>query len=267
MDKFIPNIPALQILWFSEVGWELECIDVYSLRSGQGHTVAIGCWSKKKNYYRYPVTVSRTKNTIVISDYRRPPEWQYSDWKYIEGTLSITLSSTGVPQSVSWERADTNEKSILAPEKDWKFFGSSNDAAIPEPRGRIQVDQIHRPLQALLRKLLLSSQKRCVISGCGIEDCLEAAHILPVKNGGIEVQDNMLLLRADLHKLYDAGLISINVCSGKFRAFAAPEILEYVKLAIPDEQEPSEANYQDSLKWVLARRSIQPVDHHLPVDA
>ena len=51
---------------------------------------------------------------------------------------------------------------------------------------------------------------RCVISGCTIIDLLEAAHIDPERAHGWETPDNGLLLRADLHTLYDLDLIGID---------------------------------------------------------
>lgn len=50
---------------------------------------------------------------------------------------------------------------------------------------------------------------RCAISGCAVEAVLEAAHIRAVGEGGDHSVGNGLLLRADLHSLFDRGLITI----------------------------------------------------------
>lgn len=44
---------------------------------------------------------------------------------------------------------------------------------------------------------------RCVVTGCAIPEALEAAHIAPFASGGTDNVDNGLLLRADLHLLFD----------------------------------------------------------------
>ncbi len=51
---------------------------------------------------------------------------------------------------------------------------------------------------------------RCLISGCHIEQIIEASHIIPYSK--IESHDvaNGLLLRVDLHRLFDAHLIAIH---------------------------------------------------------
>ena len=51
---------------------------------------------------------------------------------------------------------------------------------------------------------------KCLISGCEIKEIIEAAHIIPYRS--IESHDvaNGLLLRVDLHRLFDAHLIAIH---------------------------------------------------------
>ena len=52
---------------------------------------------------------------------------------------------------------------------------------------------------------------RCVVSGCELADVLEAAHIKPYAGEpGDQNDDNGLLLRADLHTLFDLHLIGIH---------------------------------------------------------
>jgi len=51
--------------------------------------------------------------------------------------------------------------------------------------------------------------RRCAISGERTLPVLEAAHIKPYSTFGINTTNNGLLLRADLHKLYDTGYITV----------------------------------------------------------
>ncbi len=50
----------------------------------------------------------------------------------------------------------------------------------------------------------------CLITGSNVEDILEAAHIEPYSEGGTFDLSNGLLLRADIHTLFDLGLIGID---------------------------------------------------------
>lgn len=51
---------------------------------------------------------------------------------------------------------------------------------------------------------------KCVITGCTIDTLLEAAHIIPYRGDHSHDVLNGLLLRVDIHRLFDAHLISIN---------------------------------------------------------
>ncbi|MFO0713625.1 MAG: HNH endonuclease signature motif containing protein [Sandaracinus sp.] len=94
----------------------------------------------------------------------------------------------------------------------------------PRARGKTRRDderyletitRLARPEQAAFRaKLLAAHDARCVVTGCDAVLALEAAHIRPVGQGGGDGIENGLLLRADLHRLFDAGLITILVDEG-----------------------------------------------------
>jgi putative restriction endonuclease len=51
--------------------------------------------------------------------------------------------------------------------------------------------------------------RRCAITGEKTLPVLEAAHILPFSENGPNEVSNGLLLRADFHKLFDTGLVTV----------------------------------------------------------
>lgn len=62
--------------------------------------------------------------------------------------------------------------------------------------------------QPLFRARLLDAYgSRCAITGCSAVEVLEAAHVLPYRGDHTDRIDNGLLLRADLHTLFDCGLL------------------------------------------------------------
>ena len=72
--------------------------------------------------------------------------------------------------------------------------------------------EIQRGDQGSFRQQLLELDGCCTISG---EDChaaLEAAHIVPAHRGGREVLSNGILLRADIHRLYDSNPPKFEIC-------------------------------------------------------
>ncbi|PZF72576.1 HNH endonuclease [Taibaiella soli] len=67
-----------------------------------------------------------------------------------------------------------------------------------------------RPWQRKLKdKLLNLYEGKCAITKCNIEQILQACHIKPFAENGGSISTNGLLLRADVHLLFDAHLISI----------------------------------------------------------
>ncbi len=51
--------------------------------------------------------------------------------------------------------------------------------------------------------------RRCAVTGEKALPALQAAHIRPVSAGGVHSPDNGLLLRADVHALYDRGYLTV----------------------------------------------------------
>ena len=71
---------------------------------------------------------------------------------------------------------------------------------------------IQRGHQGPFRQQLLELDGRCAISGEVCEEALEAAHIVPAHKGGREIVTNGILLRADLHRLYDRNPPKFEIC-------------------------------------------------------
>ncbi|MEH2217545.1 MAG: HNH endonuclease [Nostoc sp.] len=58
--------------------------------------------------------------------------------------------------------------------------------------------------------MLITHNGKCAISGSDVEQALEAAHIIPYLGSETNHPSNGLLLRADLHTLFDLNLIAID---------------------------------------------------------
>ena len=84
------------------------------------------------------------------------------------------------------------------------------------------VQRIRAGQPAFRKTLLATYLNRCAISGHGPPAVLEAAHIEPHHVAGVNVSTNGLLLRADLHSLFDDGLLAIN--PNNFEIWVAPSL-------------------------------------------
>lgn len=77
------------------------------------------------------------------------------------------------------------------------------------------------------RALLHAYEGRCAMSGYDAEPALEAAHIIPYRGPQTNHACNGLLLRADMHDLFDLGLIAVDTDSMRLRLAKALEGTAY----------------------------------------
>ena len=70
--------------------------------------------------------------------------------------------------------------------------------------------KVRRGQAAFKRRLMRLYDGRCAISGVGVEQVLVAAHIVDHALTGNNHSSNGLILRSDLHSLFDSGLLTIN---------------------------------------------------------
>ena len=80
----------------------------------------------------------------------------------------------------------------------------------PDARKKVMELIVRREGQPKFRKELLQAYAgQCAISGCDVEVLLEAANIVPYQGIHTNHVSNGLLLRADLHKLFDLQMLCI----------------------------------------------------------
>jgi hypothetical protein len=99
---------------------------------------------------------------------------------------------------------------VRAQEQAQALAAGFNPRTIQDARDRVLMSVVLRRGQPQFRERLIGAYgARCAITGCDIVDVLEAAHIIPYRGGDTNCVANGLLLRADLHTLFDLGLLSI----------------------------------------------------------
>jgi hypothetical protein len=100
----------------------------------------------------------------------------------------------------------------LAPE-----ISDGDDLQVPDAlsdtdaRTRVRRDIVARQGQSHFRNALMRAYGgRCAVTGCDSPYALQAAHIRPYYGEHTNVVSNGLLLRADIHTLFDLGLLAVN---------------------------------------------------------
>ncbi|MDC8744699.1 HNH endonuclease [Xanthomonas campestris pv. campestris] len=126
----------------------------------------------------------------------------------IHGHWTLQPNDGGVWEAV--QLAATAQSTAEAEGQDAAFahlppLDSDHDARVWAMRAVAQ-----RRGQSFFRNQLLDAYgSRCAITGCSAKEVLEAAHILPYRGDHTDRVDNGLLLRADLHTLFDCLLLWI----------------------------------------------------------
>lgn len=77
--------------------------------------------------------------------------------------------------------------------------------------------------QAFKAVVLDAYHRRCAITGTHIPPVLQAAHVRPVTEGGEHRLDNGLLLRSDVHTMFDRGYLSVDP---RYRLLVSPRLRE-----------------------------------------
>lgn len=89
------------------------------------------------------------------------------------------------------------------------------------PTSTIELERILREVlrrlgQSTFRQSLIEAYGgQCVVTGCDAVDALEAAHIIPYSDMGSSAVTHGLLMRADIHTLFDRHLLGVNPTSLK----------------------------------------------------
>lgn len=82
---------------------------------------------------------------------------------------------------------------------------------VMEDRPRYGDEMVIKPRlgQGSFRYVLQSVYRKCAVSREHSLPALDAAHIVPYSHGGIHEVPNGILLRADIHKLFDRGFVTV----------------------------------------------------------
>jgi predicted RNA-binding protein with PUA-like domain len=133
--------------------------------------------------------------------------------------------------------ADTLVKQEMAIE-DASGFNAHN---IEDARKRTAASIVQRRGQSTFRQGLLQAyQGKCAVTECEVTEILEAAHIVPYQGTATNHMQNGILLRADLHTLFDMGLVGVDAETMKVLVSSKLDGSEYASfqgklLHLPDD--------------------------------
>ncbi|MBX7497226.1 HNH endonuclease [Qipengyuania sp. 6B39] len=124
----------------------------------------------------------------------------------LEGRFKYLSHSPGKPSRFLLQRIDNVVEGVEEFEAD-----PFDPASVEDGRKKVLASVARRQGQGAFRRALMRAYDgQCAVTGCAIEALLEAAHIHPYLGPETNHTTNGLLLRADIHTLFDLGLMAIN---------------------------------------------------------
>ena len=107
-------------------------------------------------------------------------------------------------------RDDARSAALLDAQNEAQAAGVFDPHSIEDARRKTLAAIVRRQGQPAFRNNLLRAyDNRCAISGCAVLEVLEAAHIVPYQGPETNHVSNGLLLRTDLHTLFDLQFLAI----------------------------------------------------------
>lgn len=201
---------GIRISWYSSQ--EFIELDFAQLSQNTQITTTREWWIDEKQLVTYNVVSECSQNsdgvvTLVIRyDHKLNPHLDRS--RVYWGTSTIVINPDATSGKASWCDASVSAHNG---DTEWEKIGD----LLTGQRRRVPTTKLMRQQQQFRLDLIAlgfvnKQEPKCELTGETELLALEAAHIIAVKSGGNEVVQNGLLLRADIHRLYDAKAFTIN---------------------------------------------------------
>jgi putative restriction endonuclease len=117
----------------------------------------------------------------------------------------------GQKQSEKKARSDKVKKELEKADEDLEDEDEFDPKNVEDGRRKMMRSIVLRRGQSKFRKKVIAAYAgNCCISGCTFERVLDAAHIVPYMGSDTDYVSNALLLRTDLHTLFDLGEIGVD---------------------------------------------------------
>ena len=169
-------------------------------------------WRPKKNLESLLRRAARGEDAVPDLSARTDQE----DWPLESAAVRLPLRSV---DSLLTEQQDHAEAQRLF-----------NPPDAEDARRRVFQGIVQRRGESAFRQALMKAYSgRCAISGCDLADALEAAQLFHYRGEDTNHVANGLLLRADLHTLFDMGLMAVEPQSRRIAIHSSLENSAYAE--------------------------------------
>lgn len=187
-------------------GTEYIPFDFNSINSNCQIVNTLEYWKSTKEFVSYNTTskvVMEENSHILEIYYGKNLNKHISPQETLWGVSKIHITNGATSGEVEWN--DDTAPETNNTNKTWNII----DNGLHKLPVKVVSKKIKRN-QARLRKALLGIDASCAITGEKTVSVLEAAHIISSSEFGGEVIENSILLRSDIHRLFDEKLFKIS---------------------------------------------------------
>lgn len=154
-------------------------------------------------------------------------------WKQVQEKTGITQGLNTIPRTDD-TAAEAWLASLFEPvdEVETAFTNDGEAAAAIAADGEdtrrrtLATIRVRRGQPAFRNRLLTAYQRCCAVTGSSTEEVLEAAHIQPYRGEHTHIVQNGLLLRSDIHTLFDLYQLTVVLADSTYRVRVNPDIDE-----------------------------------------
>jgi hypothetical protein len=158
-----------------------------------------------RDKYKLRLTYDKSKQS--------DPEIEKIKEELIWGVSTIRWTRSTESATAEWTAHAGEDPGWNGEVSDVKFIYSNDGLRTDRTSG--SASRVQRPGQRQLREDLLLYDGVCALTGETETAVLDVAHVVPVQDEGEEKLDNTILLRADIHRLYDERIFHLVASNGK----------------------------------------------------
>lgn len=219
-----------------------------SVTNPRGLTTVI----RKKPHQELTIDVDGLRATTKYNNtYENPKEFYYNNFneedliEHLRKSLNLCLYHLSFIDAVS---QNINEQVDVSYSKGNEWF---NVNSIEDKREKVaRLITLRRGQKKFREELIKAYNGTCAITGSKTVSVLEAAHILPYKGKDTDKVQNGILLRSDVHTLFDLGLLTISYDTFEVKlheSIRTSEYSKYIRMNLPS----IKVDFPDkeALKW------------------
>lgn len=188
---------------------------------------------------------------------------------YLRTFLKRSIPEPVYPSSVTADNGSTYSSnsepavSLLGrAAREFDELGEFDTSNPEDARRRVLASIVRRQGQPAFRRLLLEIYDgACAFSGCTVPEILDAAHIMPYKGMATNHPQNGLLLRTDLHTLFDIHLLTVDTADMTIIVAPSLQATEYALLSGKKVRLPTDPAFAPSARALDEHRRTFRVVH------